>query len=160
MSSGRNLPIRIGNAMPLSDVPVGVEIHNIQLFPSSKSYLVRSAGTAAQVMAKEADRAVLKLPSGETRLFDLGCWATLGRVSNLEHKDISVGKAGRNRHRGFRSRVRPVAMNPIDHPMGGGEGKSSGGRHPCDETGRPAKGYKTRKRKKASNRYILQRRKK
>jgi len=160
VSSGRNLPIRIGNAMPLSDVPVGVEIHNVQLFPSSKSYLVRSAGTAAQVMAKEADRAVLKLPSGETRLFDLGCWATLGRVSNLEHKDISIGKAGRMRHRGFRSRVRAVAMNPIDHPMGGGEGKSSGGRHPCDETGRPAKGYKTRKRSKASNRYILQRRKK
>lgn len=158
--SGRNLPIRLGNAMPLADVPVGVEVHNLQLFPNSKSYLVRSAGTAAQVLAKEGDRVVVKLPSNEIRLFDPACWCTIGRVSNQEHKDISIGKAGRMRHRGFRPRTRPVAMNPVDHPMGGGEGKSSGGRHPCDESGRPAKGFKTRKRKKSSSRYILQRRKK
>jgi len=160
IASGRGLPIRIGNAMPLSDVPVGVEIHNLQLYPNSKSFLVRSAGSAAQIMAKEEKRVVVKLPSGELRAFDLKCWATIGRVSNLEHKDIVIGKAGRNRHRGIRPRVRPVAMNPIDHPMGGGEGKSSGGRHPCDESGRPAKGFKTRRRKKFSSRYILQRRKK
>jgi large subunit ribosomal protein L2 len=158
--AGRDLPIRIGNAMPLADVPVGVEIHNLQLHPNSKSYLVRSAGSAAQVLAKEESRVVVKLPSGEIRLFELNCWATIGRVSNPEHKDISVGKAGRKRHMGIRPRTRPVAMNPVDHPMGGGEGKSSGGRHPCDETGRPAKGFKTRKRSKFSNRYILQRRKK
>jgi len=158
--SGRGLPIRVGNAMPLADVPVGVEIHNLQLFPKSKSYMVRAAGTASQVLAKETEHAVVKLPSGEMRKFDLNCSATIGRVSNPEHKDIVIGKAGRKRHMGIRPRVRPVAMNPIDHPMGGGEGKSSGGRHPCDETGRPAKGYKTRKRNKFSNRYILQRRKK
>jgi len=154
--SGRNLPIRVGNAMPLADVPVGVEIHNLQLLPNARSYLVRSAGTAAQVMAKEADHAVVKLPSGETRKFNLDCRATIGRVSNPEHKDISIGKAGRNRHRGIRPRTRAVAKNPVDHPMGGGEGKSSGGRHPCDVTGRPAKGYKTRPRRKFSDRYILQ----
>jgi large subunit ribosomal protein L2 len=158
VSSGRNLPIRIGNAMPLSDVPVGVEIHNVQLLPNSRSFLVRSAGTAAQVLAKETDHAVVKLPSGEMRKFDLACRATIGRISNAEHKDISVGKAGRNRHRGIRPRTRAVAKNPVDHPMGGGEGKSSGGRHPCDFTGRPAKGYKTRPRRKFSDRYILQRR--
>jgi len=160
VTSGRGLPIRIGNAMPLADVPVGVEIHNLQLFPKAKSFLVRSAGSAAQVMAKEADYAVVKLPSDEIRKFDLGCMATIGRVSNPEHKDISVGKAGRNRHRGIRPRVRAVAMNPVDHPMGGGEGKSSGGRHPCDESGRPAKGFKTRPKRKFSSRYIMQRRKK
>ena len=160
VTSGRGLPIRIGNSMPLSDVPVGVEIHNLQLYPRSKSFLVRAAGSASQVMAKEAGHAVVRLPSGEVRKFELNCLATIGRVSNPEHKDIVIGKAGRKRHMGIRPRTRPVAMNPIDHPMGGGEGKSSGGRHPCDETGRPSKGFKTRKRNKFSNRYIMQRRKK
>jgi large subunit ribosomal protein L2 len=160
VASGRNLPIRDGNAMPLSDIPVGVEIHNLQLYPQSRAFLVRSAGTAAQILNKEEDMAVIKLPSGEIRRFHLGCMATIGRLSNPEHKDISVGKAGRSRHRGIRPCSRAVAMNPIDHPMGGGEGKSSGGRHPCSERGIPAKGYKTRNRKKKSSRFIVQRRRK
>ncbi|MEO0114184.1 MAG: 50S ribosomal protein L2 [candidate division WOR-3 bacterium] len=157
--AGRNVPIRIGNAMPLSDIPVGVEIHNLQLYPNYNSYLVRSAGTSAQILAKEEDYAVIKLPSGEIRKFSLDCFATVGKVSNPEHKDISLGKAGRSRHRGIRPRTRAVAMNPIDHPMGGGEGKSSGGRHPCSEKGLIAKGKKTRKRNKFSDKLIVQRRK-
>jgi large subunit ribosomal protein L2 len=160
VGSGRNLPIREGNCMPLSDIPVGVEIHNLQLYPRSRSFLARSAGTAAQILNKEEDLAVIKLPSGEIRKFHLDCLATIGRLSNAEHKDISVGKAGRSRHRGIRPVSRAVAMNPIDHPMGGGEGKSSGGRHPCSERGIPAKGYKTRNRKKKSSRLIVQRRSK
>jgi large subunit ribosomal protein L2 len=158
VASGRGLPIRDGNAMPLSDIPVGVEIHNLQLYPQSRAFLVRSAGTAAQILNKEEQLAVIKLPSGEIRKFHLGCMATIGRLSNPEHKDISIGKAGRSRHLGIRPVSRAVAMNPIDHPMGGGEGKSSGGRHPCSERGIPAKGYKTRNRKKKSNRMIVQRR--
>ncbi len=160
VAAGRELPIRVGYAMPLSDIPAGVEIHNLQLEPGSKSFLVRSAGTAAQLMAKEDKWGVVRLPSGEIRKFDLGCYATIGRVSKAEHKDISIGKAGRTRHMGRRPRVRAVAMNPVDHPMGGGEGKSSGGRHPCSESGFPAKGAKTRNRKKKSTRLIVQRRKK
>jgi large subunit ribosomal protein L2 len=160
VASGRNLPVRVGNAMPLSDIPVGVEIHNLQLYPHSTSYLVRSAGTAAQLLNKEQDLAVIKLPSTELRKFHLGCVATIGRVSFPEHKDISIGKAGRTRHMGRRPTSRAVAMNPHDHPMGGGEGKSSGGRHPCSERGIPAKGYKTRNRKKKSSRMIVQRRRK
>jgi large subunit ribosomal protein L2 len=160
VTSGRNLPVRLGNTMPLSDIPVGVEIHNLQLYPYSRSYLVRSAGTAAQLLNKEEDMAVIKLPSSELRRFHLGCMATIGRVSHPEHKDISIGKAGRTRHMGRRPCSRAVAMNPIDHPMGGGEGKASGGRHPCSERGIPAKGYKTRNRKKKSSRMIVQRRKK
>lgn len=157
--SGRNIPIRIGNAMPIEDIPVGVEIHNLQLYPNYHSYLVRSAGTSAQILAKETDYAVIKLPSGEIRKFALACYATIGKVSNPEHKDISIGKAGRSRHRGIRPRTRAVAMNPIDHPMGGGEGKSSGGRHPCSEKGFIAKGKKTRKRNKFSDKLIVKRRK-
>lgn len=159
MRSGKEAPIRIGNAMPLAYIPVGVEIHNLQLYPNYNSYLIRSAGTAGQILAKEECHAVIKLPSGEIRKFALECYATIGRVSNLEHKDISVGKAGRNRHRGIRPRVRAVAMNPVDHPMGGGEGKSSGGRHPCSEKGFIAKGKKTRKSHKYSAQLIIQRRK-
>ncbi|MEO0083593.1 MAG: 50S ribosomal protein L2 [candidate division WOR-3 bacterium] len=158
--SGKEAPIKIGNAMPLSAIPVGVEIHNLQLYPNYKSYLIRSAGTAGQILAKEEKYAVIKLPSGEIRKFSLDCFATIGRVSNPEHKDISIGKAGRNRHRGIRPRTRAVAMNPVDHPMGGGEGKSSGGRHPCSEKGLIAKGKKTRKEKKFSSKLIVQRRKK
>lgn len=156
--SGNNLPIRSGNAMPLADIPVGVEIHNLQLYPERHSFVVRAAGTAAQILAKEEKWAVVKLPSGEIRKFDLRCWATIGRVSNPEHKDISIGKAGRKRHMGGRPRTRAVAMNPVDHPMGGGEGKSSGGRHPCSEKGMIAKGYKTRNPKKKSSKLIIGRR--
>ncbi|MEO0102216.1 MAG: 50S ribosomal protein L2 [candidate division WOR-3 bacterium] len=154
-----NCPIRPGNAMPLRFIPVGIEIHNLQLYPQRNSYCVRAAGTAAQLLAKEEDYAVIKLPSGEIRKFSLNCFATIGRVSNPEWKDISLGKAGRVRHMGIRPRTRAVAMNPIDHPMGGGEGRSHGGRHPCSEKGMIAKGKKTRKKKKFSERYIIQRRK-
>uniref|UniRef100_A0A7C4CBK4 Large ribosomal subunit protein uL2 n=1 Tax=candidate division WOR-3 bacterium TaxID=2052148 RepID=A0A7C4CBK4_UNCW3 len=160
VAAGRNLPVRAGNAMPLSDIPVGVEIHNLQILPESRSFMVRSAGTAAQILAREESWAVVKLPSGEIRRFDLRCSATIGRVSHAEHKDVSLGKAGRVRHRGWRPRSRAVAMNPVDHPMGGGEGKSSGGRHPCSPNGMIAKGFKTRNRKKASSRLILSRRRK
>lgn len=160
VGAGRDLPIRTGNAMPLSDIPAGVEVHNLQLAPESRSFLVRSAGTSAQLMAKEDRWGVVRLPSGEIRKFDLGCFATIGKVSNAEHKDVVLGKAGRKRHMGRRPRVRAVAMNPIDHPMGGGEGKSSGGRHPCSESGFPAKGAKTRNRKKKSSWLIVQRRRK
>ena len=158
--AGRNLPVRNGYAMPLSDIPVGVEVHNIQLHPQGKSFMVRSAGTSAQFMAKEDKWAIIRLPSREIRKVDLNCFATIGRVSNPDHKDIAIGKAGRMRHRGRRPRTRAVAMNPVDHPMGGGEGKSSGGRHPCAESGFPAKGARTRNRKKKSSRLIVQRRKK
>jgi large subunit ribosomal protein L2 len=160
VQAGRNLPVRTGNAMPLADIPAGVEVHNIQFAPLGRSFLVRSAGTSAQLMAKEEKWGVVRLPSGEIRKFDLECFATVGRVSNPEHKDIVIGKAGRVRHMGRRPRVRAVVMNPVDHPMGGGEGKSSGGRHPCSESGFPAKGARTRNRKKKSSRYIVQRRKK
>ena len=159
VQAGRNLPVRNGNAMPLSDIPAGVEIHNIQFAPRGRSFLVRSAGTSARLMAKEDKWGVVRLPSGEIRRFELECLATVGRVSNPEHKDIVIGKAGRVRHMGRRPRVRAVVMNPVDHPMGGGEGKSSGGRHPCSESGFPAKGARTRNRKKKSSRYIIQRRK-
>ncbi|MEO0132417.1 MAG: 50S ribosomal protein L2 [candidate division WOR-3 bacterium] len=155
----KDIPIKIGNAMPLEKIPVGVEIHNLQLYPNYNSYLIRSAGTSGQILAKESKYAVIKLPSGEIRKFHLACFATIGRVSNPDHKDISIGKAGRMRHRGWRPRTRAVAMNPVDHPMGGGEGKTSGGRHPCSEKGLIAKGKKTRKRNKHSSKLILQRRK-
>jgi large subunit ribosomal protein L2 len=159
IQAGRNLPVRIGNAMPFSDIPAGVEVHNVQFSPGGRNFLVRSAGTSAQLMAKEESWAVLRLPSGEIRKFELGCYATIGKVSNPEHKDISIGKAGRMRHRGRRPRVRAVVKNPVDHPMGGGEGKTSGGRHPCSRSGFPAKGARTRNRKKQSSRVIVQRRK-
>ncbi len=157
--AGRNLAISPGNAMPLSDIPTGVEVHNVQLYPQGRSFLVRSAGTSAQLQAKEGNWAVVKLPSGEVRKFELTCFATIGSVSNPLHKYVVLGKAGRVRHQGRRPRVRAVAMNPVDHPMGGGEGKSSGGRHPCSPLGKPAKGARTRNPKKKSSRLILQRRK-
>jgi len=160
VASGRNLSVRSGNAMPLGDIPVGVEIHNLEILPGSQSFMVRAAGTAAQILAREEEWVVVKLPSGELRRFDLRCKATIGRVSHGEHKDVSLGKAGRVRHRGRRPRSRAVAMNPVDHPMGGGEGKSSGGRHPCSPNGMIAKGFKTRNRKKGSSRLILARRRK
>ncbi len=155
----KEIPIKIGNAMPLRFIPVGVEIHNLQLYPNYPSYIARAAGTSCQILAKEEEYAIVKLPSGEIRKFYLDCMATIGKVSKPEHKDMTIGKAGRKRHMGRRPRTRAVAMNPIDHPMGGGEGRSHGGRHPTSETGVLAKGKKTRKKGKSSDKFILQRRK-
>jgi len=157
--SGPQAPLKVGNALPLARIPVGIEIHNIQMFPGTRGRMVRSAGSSAQILAKEQEQAFVKLPSGEVRLFSTRCYATIGRVSNPEHSKVSMGKAGRSRHLGRRPRTRAVAMNPHDHPMGGGEGKASGGRPPCSRTGLIAKGKKTRNKKKASSRLIVRRRK-
>jgi large subunit ribosomal protein L2 len=151
--------IRPGNAMPLRRVPLGSTIHNVELFPGKGGQVARSAGTYCQLVAKEGQNALIRLRSGEVRKFNLECMCTIGQVGNLDHENIVSGKAGRSRWLGNRPRVRGVAMNPHDHPMGGGEGKSSGGRHPCSPTGIPSKGYKTRK-KKPSDRMIVSRRKK
>ncbi|MBW2618422.1 MAG: 50S ribosomal protein L2 [Deltaproteobacteria bacterium] len=151
--------IKPGNCLPLSAIPLGQHVHNIELKIGKGGQLARSAGGYAQLMAKEGAYALLKLPSGELRMVHLNCKATLGQVGNVEHENISGGKAGRTRWIGRRPRVRGVAMNPVDHPMGGGEGKSSGGRHPCTPWGKPTKGYKTRKKHQASNKFIVKRRK-
>ena len=158
--SGGLAEIRPGNTLKLKDIPLGTLVHNIEMRPGKGAQMVRSAGGSAQLMAKEGRYATLKLPSGETRIFLQECRATVGVVGNSEHENISIGKAGRIRWMGWRPRVRAVAMNPVDHPMGGGEGRSSGGRHPCSPWGKPAKGYKTRKVKKPSDRFIVSRRKK
>ena len=150
--------IKPGNVLPLRNIPLGTQIHNIELRPGKGSQLVRSAGSYAQLMAKEGRYAQVKLPSGEVRMILIDCQATVGQVGNAEHGNISLGKAGRKRWLGRRPKVRGVAMNPVDHPMGGGEGKSSGGRHPCSPWGQPAKGFRTRKKSKVSNRYIVRRR--
>src|SRR4030043_2054002 len=147
--------IKPGNALPLRNIPTGILIHNIELKVGKGGQIIRSAGGSGQLMAKEGKYAHVKLPSGEVRLILQDCYATIGQVSNLEHENISLGKAGRNRWLGWRPTVRGVAMNPIDHPLGGGEGKSWGGRHPCTPWGVPEK--KTRK-KKTTNKYILKRR--
>lgn len=157
--SGEGADVKPGNAMPLRKIPLGMTIHNIELKRGAGGRLVRSAGTAAQLMAREGKYAHVRLPSGEVRLVDLECYATLGQVGNLEHEGIVLGKAGRARWLGRRPHTRGVAMNPVDHPMGGGESKSSGGGHPCSPWGQPAKGGKTR-RKKASDRLIVKKRKK
>lgn len=157
--SGKDSPIKVGNALMLKDIPVGKEVHNIELIPRKGGQLVRSAGLSAQILAKENGYSHIRLPSGEVRLIRLDCMATIGKVSNSDYAQISLGKAGRSRWLGRRPHVRGVAMNPVDHPMGGGEGKSSGGRHPCSPNGVPAKGYKTRKKKKTSDKYIISRRK-
>ena len=151
--------IKPGNVLPLSNIPLGTQIHNIEMQPGKGAQIARSAGTYAQLMAKEGRYAQVKLPSGEVRMFLLHCKATVGQVGNLEHENLCLGKAGRKRWLGRRPKVRGVAMNPVDHPMGGGEGKSSGGRHPCSPWGVPSKGYRTRKKNKVSNRYIVRRRK-
>jgi large subunit ribosomal protein L2 len=153
--SGPEAEIKIGNCVPLSNIPPGTLIHNIELSPGKGGQLVRSAGNAATIMAKEGRFAHIKMPSGEIRLVRLDCYATVGQVSNIEHSTISVGKAGRSRWYGVRPASRGVVKNPHDHPMGGGEGKSSGGRHPCTPWGKPTKGYKTRRHKKYSNKYII-----
>ncbi|MDH5414655.1 MAG: 50S ribosomal protein L2 [Flavobacteriaceae bacterium] len=158
--SGReNIAPEIGNAMPLSQIPLGTIISCIELRPGQGAVMARSAGAFAQLMAREGKFATVKLPSGETRLILSECFATIGVVSNSDHQLIVSGKAGRSRWLGRRPRVRPVVMNPVDHPMGGGEGRASGG-HPRSRNGIPAKGYRTRSKTKASNKYIVERRKK
>ena len=147
-----------GNALPLKNVPLGAMVHNIEIKPGHGGQLVRSAGAAAQIMAKEGKYVTLRLPSGEMRLVLASCWATVGQVGNLDHANVSIGKAGRTRWSGRRPHVRGTAMNPIDHPHGGGEGKTKGGRHPVTPWGQPTKGYKTRKNKRTS-RFIVKRRK-
>ncbi|MBW1680559.1 MAG: 50S ribosomal protein L2 [Deltaproteobacteria bacterium] len=156
--SGPTAEIRTGNALPLRNIPLGTHIHNVELNIGRGGQLVRSAGNYAQLMAKEGKYAQIKLPSGEVRMVLLDCKATIGQVGNLDQENVSIGKAGRNRWKGRRPRVRGVAMNPVDHPHGGGEGKSSGGRHPVTPWGVPTKGYKTRRRKQ-SDRLIVKRRK-
>jgi len=157
--SGDTAEIKPGNALPLKRIPLGMTIHNIELRRGAGGRLVRSAGGSAQLMAREGRYAHVRLPSGEVRLVDAECYATIGQVGNLEHENVVIGKAGRTRWLGRRPKVRGVAMNPVDHPMGGGESKSSGGRHPCSPWGQPAKGGKTR-RKKHSDKMIVTRRKK
>ncbi len=149
--------VKPGNAMPLKNIPLGTLIHNIEMRPGKGGQIVRSAGTAAQLMAKEGKYVQVRLPSGEVRMILNTCRATIGQVGNLDHENISLGKAGRSRWMGRRPHVRGVAMNPVDHPMGGGEGRSSGGRHPCSPWGWPTKGYRTR-RKKPSDAFIVRRR--
>ncbi|MDK2933510.1 MAG: large subunit ribosomal protein [Clostridiales bacterium] len=157
--SGKDADIKTGNAMQLSDIPVGTLIHNIELKPGKGGQLVRSAGNAAQLMAKEGNYAQVRLPSGEVRMIRLDCKATIGQVGNLEHENISIGKAGRKRHMGWRPTVRGVVMNPVDHPHGGGEGKSPVGMpSPVTPWGKPTLGYKTRKKKKQSDKFIIKRR--
>ena len=159
LSSGENATPDIGNALPLKVIPLGTIISCIELRPGQGAVMARSAGTFAQLMARDGKFAIIKLPSGETRMILSECMATIGAVSNSDHQLIVSGKAGRSRWLGRRPRTRPVVMNPVDHPMGGGEGRASGG-HPRSKNGIPAKGYRTRSRKKDSNRYIIERRKK
>lgn len=149
--------IHPGNAMPLSRIPLGTQVHAVEMKPGKGAQLVRSAGTSAQLMAREGNMATLRLPSGEMRMVHIDCMATVGEVGNSEHENQRIGKAGRSRWLGKRSNVRGVAMNPVDHPMGGGEGRSSGGRHPCTPWGKPTKGAKTRNNKR-SDKYIVKRR--
>ncbi|MBQ9766112.1 MAG: 50S ribosomal protein L2 [Lachnospiraceae bacterium] len=157
--NGENAELRIGNCLPLANIPVGTEVHNIELFPGKGGQLVRSAGNSAQLMAKEGKYATLRLPSGEMRMVPISCRATIGQVGNVEHDLINIGKAGRKRHMGIRPTVRGSVMNPNDHPHGGGEGKTGIGRPgPVTPWGKPALGLKTRKKNKQSNKMIVRRR--
>jgi large subunit ribosomal protein L2 len=157
--SGPDIDIHPGNALPLEKIPTGLFVHNIELIAGRGGQMVRSAGAYAQLMAKEGNYVSLRLPSGEIRMVRKECYATVGQVSNIDHENVTIGKAGRSRWLGKRPKVRGVAMNPIDHPLGGGEGRSSGGRHPVTPWGKPTKGYRTRG-KKPSDKYIVHRRKK
>ena len=157
LMSGEGAQVRIGNCLILKDIPEGTLIHNVEMRPGKGAQIARSAGSGVQLMAKEGEYVTLKLKSGEVRLIHKNCRATISTVGNADHENISIGKAGRVRWMGVRPRVRAVAMNPVDHPMGGGEGRSSGGRHPCSPWGQIAKGLKTRKVKKLSNKFILSR---
>ncbi|GAB6888586.1 50S ribosomal protein L2 [Desulfothermus okinawensis JCM 13304] len=157
--ASKKADIKVGNAMPLYSIPNGTIVHNIELHPGRGGQLCRSAGTYAQIIDKEEKYVMLRLPSGEIRKVLAKCFATVGQVGNIDHENIKIGKAGRNRYLNKRPKVRGVAMNPIDHPHGGGEGKTSGGRHPVTPWGVPTKGYKTRKRNKYSDKLIVKRRK-
>ncbi len=156
--SGENVEIKIGNALPLKNIPVGTMVHNVELRPGKGGQLARSAGAFAQILGKEENYVILRLPSGEIRKVHQNCRATIGQVGNLEWENIIIGKAGRRRWLGRRPHVRGVAMNPVDHPLGGGEGKTHGGRHPCSPWGQLCKGLKTRS-KKSSDKFIIKRRK-
>jgi large subunit ribosomal protein L2 len=158
--SGVEAPVQTGNAMPLDVIPLGTIVHNIELEPGRGGKMVRSAGNSAQVMAKEGNYVTIKLPSGEMRMVRKECMATIGTLGNSEFKNLKIGKAGRKRYMGIRPTVRGVTMNPCDHPHGGGEGKTGPGGHPKTPWGKPALGYKTRKKNKASNKLIVRRRKK
>jgi len=156
VESGPQADIKVGNALPLANIPVGTTVHAVELRPGSGAKLARSAGAAVQLLAKEGRMAALRLPSGEIRLVEASCRATVGSVGNDEHELVALGKAGRNRWKGRRPQTRGVAMNPVDHPLGGGEGRSSGGRHPVDPWGNPER--RTRRRNKPSDRYVIRRR--
>jgi large subunit ribosomal protein L2 len=160
LMSGPDAEPALGNALPLAKIPVGTSIHNIELVAGRGGQLVRSAGTAASLMSREAEFAHIKMPSGEIRLVRTSCLATIGRVGNVDHNNVVMGKAGRKRWLGIRPTVRGVAMNPVDHPMGGGEGRTSGGGHPKSPWGLLAKGKRTRDKQKSTNKYIVERRKK
>ncbi len=157
--SGEGADIKPGNALPLAAIPAGTAVHNIELKPGAGGKMARSAGASAQLVAKEGAYAHIRLPSSEVRLVSLKCRATIGQIGNVEHELLSEGKAGRGRHKGRRPTVRGVVMNPVDHPHGGGEGKSSAGRHPVTPWGKPTLGYRTRKKNKPSDKYIVRRRK-
>jgi large subunit ribosomal protein L2 len=157
--AGQNVDILPGNCLPLKNIPLGTQLHNVELRPGRGGQIARSAGSTVQLVAKEGDYASVKMPSGEIRKINVECVATIGQVGNIDHENVSIGKAGRSRWKGIRPHVRGVAMNPVDHPLGGGEGKTSGGRHPVSPWGLPTKGYKTRNNK-VSQRFIVQRRQK
>jgi large subunit ribosomal protein L2 len=160
LGSGAEAEPLVGNTLPLVNIPVGLEIHNIELSAGRGGQLCRSAGSKAQLTAREGEHAIVMLSSGELRKISIGCRATIGRIGNTDHQNVSLGKAGRKRHMGRRPEVRGTAQNPVDHPMGGGEGRTAGGRHPCSPTAVLAKGGKTRRRNNPTNKFILRRRKK
>ncbi len=160
LMSGEKVDIRSGNSMPLGNMPLGTLAHNIEMRPGKGGQMARSAGSFVQIVAKEGKKVTLKMPSGEVRTIPAVCYGTIGQVSNIDHKNVVWGKAGASRWRGIRPSVRGVAMNPVDHPMGGGEGRSSGGRHPCTPWGKPTKGYKTRSKRKSNDHLVEDRRKK
>lgn len=158
IEAGPEADVKVGNTLPLGRIPLGTTIHNVELQPGKGGQMARAAGAGVQLVAREGRFVLLKLPSSEVRRVNAACQATIGQVGNLDHGNQSLGKAGASRWRGRRPEVRGVAMNPVDHPLGGGEGKSSGGRHPVTPWGKPTKGYKTRKKRKASSRHIVRRR--
>lgn len=155
VSSGERAEIQVGNSLPLGAIPTGTVVHNVELTPGRGGQLGRSAGAAIQLVAKEGKYATLRLPSGEMRMVPLQCRATIGTIGNVEHENVSIGKAGRNRHKGIRPQTRGTAMNPVDHPHGGGEGKTTAGRHPVTPWGVPTIGYRTRKKGKPSKKFIV-----